>query len=292
LDIRDAPESRDDDAAISGLDALAGSILPDETKAQRIWFATWPKLAAVALAIFAWQVVVWAHVKPDYLLPGPGTVFGRLWDDAHTMAMWKAIGWTLRRALWGYAIALVLGTVMGLIVSRSRVARSALGSMLTGIQTMPSVAWFPLAILLFKLTEGAITFVIVVGAAPAIANGIISGIDHVPPILVRAGRSLGARRLTMYRRVLLPAAMPGFIAGLKQAWAFAWRSLMAGELITIIANHPSLGGRLDFARTNVDAPELMATMIVILIIGIMIDSVFFARLDKTIRERRGLTAHR
>ena len=116
-------------------------------------------------------------------------------------------------------------------MSRSRVLRAAVGSLITGLQTMPSIAWFPLAILLFKLTEAAIMFVVVLGAAPSIANGLISGVDHVPPIMLRAGRVLGAKGISAYRHVMLPAALPSFIAGLKQGWAFAWRSLMAGELL-------------------------------------------------------------
>ena len=113
-----------------------------------------------------------------------------------------------------------------------QVLRAAIGSMITGLQTMPSVAWVPLAIILFKLTENAIFFVVVLGAAPSIANGIIDGIDHVPPILLRAGRVLGARGCHSLRHVVIPAALPSVVGGLKQGWAFAWRSLMAGELIT------------------------------------------------------------
>ena len=103
---------------------------------------------------------------------------------------------------------------------------------------MPSIAWFPLAILLFKLSEEAILFVVVIGAAPSVANGLISGIDHIPPLWLRAGRVLGAKGLSAYRHVVLPAALPEFVSGLKQGWAFAWRSLLAGELLVIIASAP------------------------------------------------------
>src|SRR5262245_2413260 len=140
---------------------------------------------------------------------------------------------------------------------------------------MPSVAWFPLAILLFQLTEKAILFVVILGAAPAIANGLIAGADNVPPILLRAGRVLGSKRLTMYRHVIAPASMPSFVAGMKQGWAFAWRSLMAGELLVIIANKPSIGQQLQVARDFADSTLLLATMVVILIIGIIVDTVFF-----------------
>ena len=137
-----------------------------------------------------------------------------------------------------------------------------------GLQTMPSIAWFPLAVLLFKLTEEAITFVVVLGAAPSIANGLIHGVDHIPPVLTRAGRAMGAKGIDAYRYVILPAAMPSFVAGLKQGWAFAWRSLMAGELIVIIANKSSLGQLLQVNRDLVDSEGLLSIMLVILIIGI------------------------
>jgi NitT/TauT family transport system permease protein len=172
-------------------------------------------------------------------------------------------------------------------VVRSQVLRRAVGSLITGLQTMPSIAWFPLAIALFKLSEAAIFFVVVLGAAPSIANSLILGVDHVPPELVRAGRILGARGLALYRRVILPATLPTLIGGMKQGWAFAWRSLMAGELLVSVAGHSSLGVRLESDRALPDYPGLVATMIVILVIGIVMDGLFsFA--DTRIRERRGL----
>jgi NitT/TauT family transport system permease protein len=182
----------------------------------------------------------------------------------------------------------VIGTTIGALVARVRVLRAAFGSMITGLQTMPSVAWFPLAILLFRLGEGAIFFVVVLGAAPSIANGLISGIDHIPPILLRSGRVLGARGLTAFRLIILPAALPSFVAGLKQGWAFAWRSLLAGELIVTIAGKYSLGQQLDANRQLADSAGVIAVMIVILVIGILIDSLMFGTAERAIRRRYGL----
>jgi NitT/TauT family transport system permease protein len=153
---------------------------------------------------------------------------------------------------------------------------------------MPSIAWFPLAILLFKISEAAILFVVVLGAAPAIANGLIAGADSVPPILRRAGTVLGARGASLYREVVLPGSMPSFVAGLKQGWAFAWRSLMAGELLVIIADRPSIGVQLQVSRDFNDAVGLLATMVLILIIGIVVDTLVFGSLERTIRRRWGL----
>jgi len=172
-------------------------------------------------------------------------------------------------------------------VSRSRYLRLAIGSMITGLQTMPSIAWFPLAILLFKLSEQAITFVVVLGAAPSIANGLITGVDHTPPMILRAGEMMRVNRWQRLRHVTLPAAVPSFVGGLKQGWAFAWRSLMAGELIVILG--PSVGFLLQQYRSLNDAAGLIAMMIVILVVGIVVDSLVFGSLDRWVRRRHGLS---
>lgn len=189
--------------------------------------------------------------------------------------------------LLGYAVAVVIGTAIGLAVARFAVLRAAIGSLITGLQTMPSIAWFPFAILLFGLTEQAILFVIVLGAAPSIANGVISGVDDVPPAFLRTAHVLGARGMSLLTHVIVPAALPSYMAGLKQGWAFAWRSLMAGELLVIIAERPSLGVQLQFYREFADAPGLIAVMIVILAIGVVVDSIF-NQIMNGIRRRRGL----
>ena len=276
------------DVELAGIDALDVPIAPAPSRARRSWSAAWPKLAAAGIFLFLWQAVVWLGLKPTYVLPGPVPVFKQLLTDLDNGILLRATRNTMQRALVGYTMAVVIGSIVGIAVARSKVLRAAVGSLITGLQTMPTIAWFPLAILLFGLNETAILFVVVLGAAPAIANGVIAGVDHIPPLQLRAGRVLGARGLSMYRYVILPASLPGYVAGLKQGWAFAWRSLMAGELLVIIAKKPSLGVRLEFARTNSDAPALMAAMVVILIIGIIVDSVFFGRLERAIRHRWGL----
>jgi NitT/TauT family transport system permease protein len=278
-------------AELSGLDALE---LLDErapSPVRRIWAAAWPKLAAVALALGFWQLVVMSGWRPEFVLPSPFTTLDRLWEDAHTSDFWRAIATTMQRAALGFAIAVAIGGVVGAAVSRSRILRSAVGSLVTGLQTMPSIAWFPLAVLLFKRTEAAILFVIVLGAAPSVANGLISGIDQVPPLLLRAGRVLGAKGLSAWRHVVIPAALPSVVAGLKQGWAFAWRSLLAGELLVTIANKSSIGVELDTARQLSDAPRVLAVMIVILLIGVIIDSLFFGTVERSLGRRRGLAEH-
>jgi NitT/TauT family transport system permease protein len=254
--------------------------------ARRVWLALWPKMAAVAIGLAIWQLIVWSGWRPEYVLPAPATVFQRLGELIADGTVTTALATTAERAAYGFTMALVIGVVVGGLVSSSRIIRSAVGSLITGLQTMPSIAWFPLAILLFGLSERAITFVVVLGAAPSIANGLITGVDHVPPVLLRAGRMMGATGFAKFRHVVLPASMPSFVGGLKQGWAFAWRSLMAGELIVVLG--ASVGFLLQQYRNLADAAGLIAMMIVILVIGIIVDAVLFGSLDRWVRRRHGL----
>jgi NitT/TauT family transport system permease protein len=272
---------------VAGLDALEAALPRRRRRLRRAFSAAWPQVAAVGIALAAWQVLVWTGWRPDYLLPGPEPVLARLAGDVRQPAFGLALAITLQRALAGYSVAVALGAVLGAGVARNQLLRRAVGSLITGLQSMPSIAWFPLAILLFGLSETAIIFVVVLGAAPAVANGLISGIDQIPPLLLRCGAVLGAHGLRLYRHVVLPAALPAFLGGLKQAWAFAWRSLMAGELLVVLGNRPSLGARLQLARELSDAEGLLAMMLVVLFIGVAVDGAF-TLLEREVRRRWGL----
>ena len=255
--------------------------------ARHVWAKAWPPVGAVLLLVGFWQVVVWSGWQPDYLLPGPLPVFAQLGAFLRDPTFYSALQITGTRAALGFSLALAIGLALGLAVSRSATIRAAAGSLITGLQSMPSIAWFPLAILLFGLSETAITFVVVIGAAPAIANGLINGIDHIPPLLLRYGRVAGARNFKLYFRIVLPAAFPSFMGGLKQGWAFAWRSLMAGELLVNLGGNPSLGARLQYSREFADSVGLLAMMIVILLIGVIVDRLFGVA-EAWIRHRWGL----
>jgi NitT/TauT family transport system permease protein len=272
---------------IAGLDAL--ELAGDQRAgiASRVWARVWPMLIAIALVLVAWQLVVLSGRWPEYVFAGPITTFQDLGHRLGDPEFYQAVATTMRRAVTGFALAVLVGLIVGAAVSRVKVLRAAFGALITGLQTMPSIAWFPFAILLFGLTESAITFVVILGAAPSIANGLITGVDYTPPLLLRAGHVLGFRRLQLYRHVILPASLPSFLAGLKQGWAFAWRSLMAGELLVIIAYQSSLGEQLAISRELSDSPGLIGTMIVILVIGIVIDMLFEAA-DSALRRRWGL----
>jgi NitT/TauT family transport system permease protein len=281
-------ESDLNDQELAGLDKLESAPSIGRNTAASVWSNLWPKIGALVIGLFLWQVVVWSEWKPEYILPGPGKTFSTLWEMLREGTIWEATLTTMRRAFVGYFAAVLIGLVIGGLVARIRAVRAAFGSFITGIQTMPSIAWFPLAIVLFQLSERAILFVVVLGAAPAIANGLISGADNIPPVLLRAGKVLGARGWNSFRYIVFPASLPGLVSGLKQGWAFAWRSLMAGELLVIIKGKPSIGSLLQENRAVNDYRGLLAVMIVILIIGIIVDSVVFGRLEKAIRRRWGL----
>src|SRR6516165_315904 len=271
-------------AALAGLDSL--ELGPGGRRARSLWDAVWPKLLAIAIVLAFWELVHLSGWKKD-VIPGPAAVFSDLWAMLHTALLWQAIGTTVRRAVLGFGLALVIGVVIGALVSRIRPLRAAVGSLITALQTMPSIAWFPFAIILFGATTQAILFVMVLGAAPSIANGLITGVDYTPPLLLRAGRSMGLSRIAMYRQLILPASLPSFVAGLKQGWAFAWRSLMAGELLVIILGQPSIGVLLSNYQDQTDMVGAISIMIVILVIGIVVDAIF-TRIDLSIRRRRGM----
>jgi NitT/TauT family transport system permease protein len=274
-------------AGLDALDALRSEARPPRLPA--IWGAIWPKLMAVGIFLAVWQIIVWTHWRPETALPGPRAALSELWAIAKTGGFLDSIATTMRRAVVGYGLALAIGMVMGFAVYRSTVLRRAFGSFITGLQSMPSVAWFPLAIAVFGIfTDAPILAVVVLGAAPSIANGLVSGVDHIPPLLLRAGRVMGARGFASYRHVVLPAALPGFVAGLKQGWAFSWRSLMAGELIVAVAGKHSVGSDLRFAQELTDGPAILAWMIVIFMVGVIVDIAFFGTMERRIRQRRGL----
>jgi NitT/TauT family transport system permease protein len=277
-------------AAIAGLDRLELGSAPRRRDPGRMarsaWSAAWPKLLAIVLILAVWEVVHLTGWK-SYVLKGPGTVLPDLWGQMHHALLWQAIGITLRRAVLGYGLALVIGSVIGILVARIPLLRAAVGSIITGLQTMPSIVWFPVGIVLFGLTTLTILFVMVLGAAPSIANGLITGVDYTPPLLLRAGQTMGLRGVTLYRYLILPASLPAYVAGMKQGWAFAWRSLMAGELLVLILGQPSLGVLLNNDQNLQDFAGVGSIVIVILVIGILVDTLF-TKADLAIRRRRGL----
>jgi NitT/TauT family transport system permease protein len=274
-------------ARIAGLDALA---LADTNKPNRrrdLWRAVWPKVVAVFVVLAIWQIAVWSHHWRPYVLYGPGPTLSYLRHLVTTGAFWSSLGVTARRALEGFVLATVIGSAVGIATARSWVVRSAISSLLTGLQSMPTIVWPLFGAMLLGLSNGAILLVVVLGTSPFVARSLLSGLDQVQPILIRAGKTLGARRLALVRHVILPAAFPSVVTALQQGWAFTWRTLMTAEVLIPVAGRLGIGTKLDDAYSQQFFQVMMAYMIVILVVGMVVDS-FFARADRVVRARWGL----
>ncbi|MFE3197289.1 ABC transporter permease [Embleya sp. NPDC055664] len=284
------PDAADLAGLEAGLDALETYDKERASFGRVLLEKVLPPVVAILLVLVAWQIAYWMELKPRYALPSPADV----WDAF--MVQWNKgtvfdILWTsLSRGILGFAIAVAIGTPLGLIVARVSWIRAAIGPILSGLQSLPSVAWVPPAVIWFGLNNSAIYAVVLLGAVPSIANGLVSGIDQIPPLYLRAGRVLGARGLNGVWHVMLPASLPGYLAGLKQGWAFSWRSLMAAELI---AAGPELGvglGQLmNQGRDLGDMPMMLTAVVLILIVGIGIDMLVFTPIERVVLRRRGLT---
>ncbi len=286
--------SADDLASLeAGLDALDA---PQE--ARRSWLSravstSWPPLVALALLLVVWELVYRAGVKPTYALPSPADVGLVLVEQLQDGSLWDAIVTSVTRGGLGFVVAVVIGTPLGLLVGRVSAVRRGIGPVISGLQSLPSVAWVPAAIIFFGLGEGAIYAVVLLGAVPSIANGMVSGIDQVPPLFLRVGRVLGARGLSAARFVLLPAVLPAYIGGLRQGWAFSWRSLMAAELIVTSPELGlGLGQLLDQGRQLNSMSLVFAGILGILVVGIAVELCLFAPLERRVLRRRGLLVGR
>jgi NitT/TauT family transport system permease protein len=247
----------------------------------------WLRRMLFYLALLAlWQVIASLGIWPDYLFPTPGEVFSDLVNGFQGGGQYlEAALVSLQRLAIGYAISLVIGVVLGLLMGRIRLFNETVGSLVLGLQALPSVCWLPLAVLWLGLTEQAIIFVVVMGALFSITLGVDAGVKNTPPIYLKAARNLGARGLALLFQVVMPAALPAILTGLKQGWSFAWRSLMAGELLFFTL---SLGNLLETGRDLNDAGQVVAVMFVIIAIGVAINSLIFAPIERRVRDRWGL----
>lgn len=242
-----------------------------------------------ALLLIAWQLFANTGIIPTYNLPGPTDVIGSLVNLFQSGQLVPAIAATMGRLVIGYALSLVIGVVLGLLIGCFRTIEDTIGSLVLGLQALPSVCWLPLGILWFGLSDQAIIFVVAMGAIFSITLGVNEGIKNTPPVYLKAARNLGASGLALASQVILPSAMPAIFSGLKQGWTFAWRSLMAGELIYFTV---SLGNLLQEGRDNLDPAQVMAVMVVIIAISVVIENLVFGPVERRMRERRGLGLQR
>jgi NitT/TauT family transport system permease protein len=290
--VRDVPPGEND--VVAGLDALETS-LPAEPRrrGRRFLKSALPPVVFLALLVGVWQLLYVAKVKPPYALPGPADVAKTFWSTVQDGRAIDAIWTSVSRGALGFALSLVIGTLLGLAMWGSSWLRRAIGPIVSGLQSLPSVAWVPAAIIWFQLTDAAIYTVVLLGAVPSIANGLLTGMKQVPPLFDRVGRVLGLSALGRVRHVLLPAALPGYLGGLRQGWAFAWRSLMAAELITYSPKLGlGLGQLLNIGRELSQMSLVITSIALILIVGVAIELLVFAPLERGVLERRGLTVGR
>jgi NitT/TauT family transport system permease protein len=282
---------RDLETVGAGLDALDTPATAPPTARRRLLRSVLPPVIALVLFVAVWQIL-WAEAFwPEYKLPAPLAVWDQFWSTVTDGSVFGIIWTSVHRAVLGFLAGVAIGTPLGLLVARVGVIRSAIGPLLSGLQSLPSVAWVPAAVLWFGVDNATIYFVVLLGSVPSIANGLVAGVDQVQPILLRVGKALGAGRLATARHILLPAALPGYLAGLKQGWAFSWRSLMAAELI---ATSPQLGlglgAYLNQGESFNDMPTVLAAIFLILFVGVGIDLLVFRPLERSVLRSRGLGA--
>jgi NitT/TauT family transport system permease protein len=275
----------------AGLDALDTPVSAhDGGQLRRIAGRLLPPVAVVVLLVVVWQVLWAAAFWPEFKLPAPAAVWSQIWELVTTGQILDLFWVSVHRAVIGFAVALLIAVPLGLAIANVTLIRRGIGPLVSGLQSLPSVAWVPAAILWFGLNDRAIYWVVLMGAVPSIANGLVSGLDQVPPILPRVGKALGASRLGGIRYILLPAALPGFLGGLKQGWAFSWRSLMAAELI---ATSPELGEGLGQYLQNgmslSDISLVFAGVLLIFVVGVGIELLVFRPLENSVLRARGLT---
>ncbi|ALW88594.1 ABC transporter permease [Deinococcus actinosclerus] len=261
--------------------ALSPDIQP--TRAARgpgRWQTLVTQLVGLLVILGAWWLITDVlKLYPPYVFPGPKAVWTEisygLWGTGpQDGKLLSAIGGSLRRVLTGYVIAVLLGTAVGLLMGAWRPLRTTLGAYLTGIQSVPSIAFVPFAILFLGLNERAVLFVVILEGFIPVALAVSGALLNVPPALRVAGRTLGASSLSLIVRVLLPASVPSILTGLRTAWSFAWRALVGGELL--IAGAASLGEQLEVGRNTANVALVLATIIIIGVIGGLFDSLLRA----------------
>ncbi len=238
-----------------------------------------------AVLLGAWVLVARLRVWPPYLFPAPKDVAESLWAGFADHSFWIAIGVSMKRMVMGYAISVAIGIVLGLAVASSKFLEQTVGGLLVSLQSLPSICWLPMAVLWFGLSEKAILFVVVMGSVLSVTISMETGRKQMPKIYSMAGRNLGAHGLKLFLYVLFPASLPYVLTGLKQGWAFAWRSLIAGEMIFVSLG---LGQLLMMGRDLNDMSQVLAVMILIIGIGYLVDGLVFKTIEKRLQQRWGL----
>ncbi|WP_077324998.1 ABC transporter permease [Virgibacillus siamensis] len=235
--------------------------------------------------IVIWQLIFTMNLFPDIIFPSPEQIGTALYEGFASGSLVKALGASLKHLLIGLSLAIIFGTILGVIFGKSNQADETAGMYLVALQSIPSIVWVPLAIMLFGFTEFAVIFVVVLGGTFVMALNVRTAIHNVSPQLIRAAKTMGTSGFGLFRRVEIPASVPYFMQGLRLAWAFSWRALMAGELLS---NGPGLGYSLRYAQDYARMDQVIGIIIIIGVIGAVVDQLVFSKLEKNVMQRWGL----
>jgi NitT/TauT family transport system permease protein len=248
--------------------------------------------AVIAVAFFGgllllWQLATASGRWSPVLLPSPTAVALYLWDALRDGSLLTGMAVTLRRLVIGYAIGIMLGLPLGLLTSTSNYFHDTVGALALGLQTLPSVCWVPLALLWFGQSEAAMLFVVLMGTMWSVLLATDTGARTIPPIYARVARTMGSEGFDKWTRVILPASLPFVISGMKQGWAFAWRSLMAAEIFVSILTGFGLGQLLQYGRELNAMDQVIGVMITIVLIGVLADKALFSPWERFLHRRWG-----
>jgi len=244
------------------------------------------QLIFYALLLAVWIVVARLRIWPPYMVPSPQGVFESLRTGFVDHSFWIAIGVSMKRIAIGYSLSVAIGVALGLLLASSEFLEQTLGGLMVSLQSLPSICWLPMAVLWFGLSDKAILFVVVLGSVLSVTISMEAGRKQMPKIYALAGRNLGANGLKLFFYVLFPASLPYLVSGLKQGWAFAWRSLIAGEMIFVSLG---LGQLLMTGRDLNDMSQVVAVMILIVVIGYIVDGLIFKTMERRLQDKWGLS---
>jgi NitT/TauT family transport system permease protein len=244
-------------------------------------------LLFLAVLIALWHWLVTSELWSNVLLPDPWKVGSYLWSSLKDGTLLSSLWVTVKRLLSGYGIGLALGLPLGLLCARSMIFQSTIGTLALGFQALPSVCWVPLALLWFGQTESAMLFVVVMGSLWSVLLATQAGVQNIPPIYTRAARTMGSRGLHIWIMVFLPASLPFLVSGMKQGWAFGWRSLMAAEIYVTILTGFGLGQLLHYGRELHAMDQVIGIMLVIILLGLFTDKMLFSPWERFLHRRWG-----
>lgn len=233
-----------------------------------------------------WHLVYVLGFWPEVSLPSPLKVAESFGDLFRDFTIFTSIGMTMYRLVIGFGISIAIGVTTGLVMVKFPGFGKTMSSFALGLQSFPSVAWVPFAILLIGINDAGILFVVIMSSIFSVIMSTYSGIRNIPPLYIRAAKNMGAKGISLFRYVMIPAATPSMLVGVKQAWSFAWHALIGAEIL--IAASVGLGHVLLVGREFHLMDQVIASMITIFAIGLLFDRVLFSKIENRVRERWGL----